>query len=88
MLLPSYCGYVTETYRPTRKEFLVAPIHNKALDAEFFDEVEVACEAINCRVVVKRLRDVYRSYDYSNLVSHQGIIYVPYQVSIIFKIFI
>lgn len=82
VVLQSFCDYNNVSYNPSRKSYLVAPIHNGGFNGIFFKEFTEACVAINCTVEASALRDKYPHYKYSDLTAHLGIIYVPYQVSV------
>ncbi|CAH1779013.1 unnamed protein product [Owenia fusiformis] len=79
-LLPSYCGYVDSEYNPTRPGYLLSPVHKAGFEKIFLDEFNKAKEVSN--VSLTPLRKLYSHYEYSDLASHQGIVYVPYQVSV------
>lgn len=81
-LLSSFCDYNNLTYNPSRKGFLVAPIHNGGFNTIFFAEFSKACLAMNCTVEATALRQKYPHYKYSDLTAHMGMVYVPYQVSV------
>jgi len=79
LLLPNYCAYLSDSYQPSRKQFLVSPIHSTELYDVFFAEFDnvVMRRAVN--LVLFPLREMYPQYLYSDLASHRGIVYVPYQ---------
>jgi hypothetical protein len=81
-LLPSYCGYMSQSYVPTRKGFLLAPIHNDRFARLLMKWYGESCRKVYCAVRLFPLRRRYPHYNYSDLASHQGIVYVPYQVSV------
>ena len=81
-LLPSFCGYLTDKYSPTRPGFLLAPIHQGDFSNQFMAEFGKSCRKVNCTVELAHLRDKYPVYKYSDLTAHQAIVYVPYQVSV------
>ena len=80
LLLPNYCAYLSDTYQPTRKQFLVAPIHSTELYDVFFAEFDNIVMKRGVNLVLFPLREMYPQYLYSDLASHRGIVYVPYQV--------
>lgn len=82
VVLQSFCDYNNLSYNPTRKGYLVAPIHHGSFPKIFFSEFGEACSAINCTVEATALRAKYPNYKYSDLTAHMGMIYVPYQVSV------
>jgi hypothetical protein len=81
-LLPSFCGYLNDTYSPTRPGFLLAPIHNGGFASRFMSTFHESCKQINCSVELIPLRSRYPHYKYSDVAAHQAIVYVPYQVSV------
>ena len=83
LLIPNYCAYLSETYKPSKKQFLVAPIHSSELYDIFFAEFDNIVMKKDLDLVVFPLREIYPQYLYSDLTSHKGIVYIPYQVSMI-----
>lgn len=83
ILLPNYCAYLTDSYNPTRKQFLVSPIHSTELYDIFFAEFDSIILKRQLNLVMFPLREMYPQYLYSDLVSHRGIVHIPYQVSMI-----
>jgi len=81
-LLPSFCGYLANKYSPHRSGFLLAPVHRKGFERLFLSEYKTACENVSCTGKLTRLREIYPQYNYSDLTAHAGIVYVPYQVSV------
>jgi len=81
-LLPSFCGYLFNKYAPCRSGFLLAPVHHHGFEAIFMSEYKALCGKTNCTAKLRRLREIYPSYKYSDLTSHSGIVYIPYQVSV------
>ncbi|ESO06885.1 hypothetical protein HELRODRAFT_170916 [Helobdella robusta] len=82
-LIPNYCAYLTDSYRPIRKQFLVTPIHSTELHDIFYAEFDNSIMKVNADLSIVPLRDMYPQYLYKDLASHKGIIYIPYQVSMI-----
>ena len=83
LVIPNYCAYLPDTYKPTRKQFLVSPIHSTDLYEIFFAEFDNIVIRKNLNLVMFPMREMYPQYLYSDLASHRGIIYIPYQVSMI-----
>jgi len=81
-LLPSFCGYLSNTYAPYRSGFLLAPVHHSGFERIFLSEYKRACENVSCSGKLMRLREIYRRYKYSDLTAHAGIVSIPYQVSV------
>ncbi len=83
VLLPNFCGYLNATYTPTRRHFLVTPIHSTELHDKFFTDFDNAVIRKDADLTVFPLREMYPQYLFSDLAAHPGIIYVPYQVSMV-----
>jgi len=80
-LLPSVCVYVTTMYTPTRSEFLLSRIRGHGFAATFIREYEELCKNMSCNKLTS-LRQKYRYYNYTDLVTYAGTVYIPYQVSV------
>jgi hypothetical protein len=81
-LLPSFCDYIDEKYSPSLPGFILWPIHNYGFANLFITGYHTACKQINCTETLFAVRQKYPHYKYSDLTAHQGIVYVPYQVSV------
>jgi len=81
-LLPSFCGYLSNKYAPSRSGFLLAPVHNHGFEAIFMSEYKAVCKNMSCTSKLMRLREKYPHYKYSDLTAHAGMVYIPYQVSV------
>ena len=79
-LLPSLCDYTNVDYNPSRKEFLIAPIHVKHGEILFKKLLSNSLQFHSIQVVA--IRELYSNYKYSDLAKHPAIVYVPYQVSV------
>ncbi|UJR36816.1 hypothetical protein I4U23_029530 [Adineta vaga] len=79
-LLPSLCDYTNVDYNPTRKEFLLAPIHATDFAILFKRLLYNSLKSHEIKVV--SIRQLYPDYEYSDLAKHPAIVYVPYQVSV------
>jgi len=88
LLLPNYCAYLSDSYQPTRKQFLVAPIHSTELYDVFFAEFDNVVMKRGVNLVLFPLREMYPQYLYSDLASHRGIIYIPYQARLLLDIIV
>jgi hypothetical protein len=65
------------------KPFLIAPIHQKEFSRQFESMLNDSITRSKASVTVGHLREIYtQRYEYSDIVEHPGIIYVPYQVSV------
>jgi len=81
-LLPSFCGYISDKYAPSKSGFLLAPVHHAGFGTTFMSEYQTRCKSVNCTAELIPLRKKYPHYRYSDLTAHAGIVYVPYQVSV------
>lgn len=80
-LLPSFCGFTNQTYNAVRKGFLIAENRERFLSIflkNFTEEYTLA----NSSYHIWPIRQKYRNYKYSDVAAHEGIVYVPYQVSV------
>ena len=81
-ILPSFCSYTNARYNPTRKEFLLASIHAKHFEDFFLKRLKISLNQLtSSNIVVSRIKDIYKHYEYSDLANHPAIVHVPYQVS-------
>jgi hypothetical protein len=84
-LLPSFCGYVPVKYSPVRFEFLLAPVHSESFESLFwtwYKEAHSRLQVQPVNTLLSGLRTLYPRYQYEDLAAHRGIVYVPYQVSV------
>ena len=83
IVLPSFCGYTKSDYQPTRKEFLIAPIHNKMFQTVFMKSLRESQDRTpSSGIQIVPIRAIYDEYQYSDLTNHPAIIHIPYQVSV------
>jgi hypothetical protein len=84
MVLPSLCDYTKASYRrKPGKPFLITSIHGKNFSLQFTSMLTESLQRLNTSVTIAHLREVYKEfYRYSQIAAHPGIIYVPYQVSV------
>ena len=83
-VVPNYVAYLMrESYRPTRKQFLVAPIHSNELYEKIFGEFDSVIMRRRLDLVLYPLRQLYPQYRFSDIAAHPAVVYVPYQVSMI-----
>ena len=85
--IPSQCLYVKTRYRPVRKEFLVGPSRlSKGAEELLFGIGGLYKHLEQSRVQgapeFVPIRKLYQKYEFSDLAQHQGILVLPYQVSI------
>ena len=81
-VLASYCGYINEVYSPVMSGFLLAPVHKSSFQKKIMAEFNMSRNKIGSKVALIPLRQKYHRYKYSDLTAHEGIVYVPYQVSV------
>lgn len=82
-LIPNLCAYLKDSYMPSRKQFLVTPIHSTELSDKFYQEFDEAVIRHKLDVQVFPLRQLYPQYLFSDLAAHPGVVYIPYQVSMV-----
>jgi len=81
-LLPSFCGYLRYKYTPSKPGYLLAPVHHSGFERIFLSEYKRICANVSCTGKLLRLREAYPHYNYADLTVHAGIVYIPYQVSV------
>ena len=83
-LIPSFCGYLPYKYAPSRPAFLLAPrrLVWDRFERTFVSAFKTRCDIVNCTAELIPVREKYRRYKYSDLAAHAGIVYIPYQVSL------
>ena len=89
-LLPSYCGYFAVSYRPSKFGYLLAPVRKSGFEKRFLlefrgriqDDEGNSYDATDLDSLLTPLRTLYPNYRYSDLAAHPGIVYIPYQVSV------
>src|SRR6218665_2073495 len=81
MLLPRFCGYTNETCNATRTGFLIA-VNRERFLANFLKNFTIAHKLANSTYKIWPIKEKYSRYKYSDIAAHQGIVYVPYQVSV------
>ena len=83
--VPSFCGYTGEFYNPLRRSFLysqrrlklgprLGPYWNSRFDATY--------KQLNASFKIENYRAKYQQFEYRDLATHLGIVYIPYQVSL------
>ena len=82
-VVPNFVAYIRDSYRPTRKQFLVAPIHSTELYEKLFGEFDSIIMRRHLDLVLYPLRQLYPQYRFSDLAAHPAVVYIPYQVSMI-----
>ena len=81
-VLTSFCGYIDERYTGHKDGFILAPPHKEGFSKIFQNAYDAACNLANCNETIFNLRARYPHYEYSDLCAHKGIVYIPYQVSV------
>lgn len=81
LVIPNYCAYLHDTYDPKRKQFLMSPVHSTELYDDFFTEFDEVIMKRRVDVLLFPLRQLYPQYLFSDLASHPGVVYIPYQIS-------
>jgi hypothetical protein len=87
-ILPSQCGYTGVTYAPSRSEILVGPGRSnedspgQAVHDHLVKSLIDTATQLGSELEFHPVRELYPFYEYSDLVSHQAIVLLPYQVSI------
>lgn len=65
-------------YAPNRSEVLVGP--GRGINNQLFEELKLKGSRVS--VVFSRIRDLYPTYQFANLVQHRAIVLFPYQVRV------
>ena len=84
VLLPSFCGYTHVSYQPEeRYPYILAIVRsgNPAFQNTFLENWDNGLKKLKSNLKLKPLRSVYSHYEYTDLIKHPGIVYIPYQVS-------
>ena len=79
-VVPNACEYLRASYSPTRSQFLVTPIHSSELHDMFYIKFDEVLMVKKKNIMITPMREMYPQYLFSDLTSHPGIIYLPYQV--------
>ncbi|ELU12342.1 hypothetical protein CAPTEDRAFT_189487 [Capitella teleta] len=82
-VVPNLCNYLKDSYRPSRKQFLLTPIHSTELYDTFLTTFDGIIMKKQIDLVLFPLREMYPQYLFSDIAAHPGIVYVPYQVSMV-----
>ncbi|CAF1363049.1 unnamed protein product [Adineta ricciae] len=84
IVLPSLCAYTQASYsRLNKKPFIITRIEKKSFSVLFKMNLTNALRPLKTSITVAHLREHYKGhYSYRHLAQHPGIIYVPYQVSV------
>ncbi|CAF1526631.1 unnamed protein product [Adineta ricciae] len=84
IILPSLCDYTKASYSPKPgRSFLITTIFKQQFRSEFIFNLTHSIQRLNSTLTVDYLRSLYKDhYDYSDIAGHPGMIYVPYQVSL------
>ncbi|CAF3644643.1 unnamed protein product [Rotaria sp. Silwood1] len=84
IVLPSLCAYTKASYKPRfQKPFIIANMNAKSFRSKFMSLLTDSFKRMKISVRVRHIRDIYKvHYQYFQLAQHPGIIYIPYQVSV------
>lgn len=84
IVLPSLCDYTNSKYTPKKgKPFLITSMKKKPVSLDFLSTVANTLKRLQSSITMGHLREVYTGhYEYSQIAEHPGIIYIPYQVSV------
>lgn len=80
--LPSFSSHPNVKYNRSREGFVIAHNTNPGFFNSFIQQYTKLCTEKNCTVRLGELYGWYGNYKYSDIVAHQGIVHVPYQVSV------
>ena len=84
ILLPSYFGWITKSYDPKKKEFLLAPMRQEyTLQSTFLTTFEQHTNRLEYNIELISISETYPDHSYSDLVAHPAIVYAPHQVSMV-----
>lgn len=82
VVIPNYCEYLKDvTYKPSRRQFLMTPIHSNELYDKFFTEFDAIVMRKRLDLTLFPLRELYPQYQFTDLAAHPAMVYVPYQVT-------
>lgn len=85
VLLPSFCNYIIDKYKPVKKEFLLAP--SRGVNPRIYHDMIRLLNQYNDRLKssldIIPIRSLYPvHFEYNDLSKHPGVVLLPYQVSI------
>lgn len=80
--IPSFCAYTGERYNPTRHSYLYARRPNRPVGDFWNKPFEKQYKTINASFKIMELTKAYKKFDFSTIAAHLGIVYLPYQVSL------
>ena len=80
--IPSFCAYTGERYNPTRSSYLYARRVNQPVGAYWTAPLQEQYAHVNATFKLFELRELYEVFEFADLCAHLGIVYLPYQVSL------
>ena len=81
-LIPSFCAYTGAHYNPTRMSYLYARRPWIPLGNTWHTRVVEHFSKIKGNFKIHDLTHIYKQHEYSDVAAHLGVVYVPYQTSI------
>ena len=81
--VPSFCAYTGEFYSPSRLSFLYAERRfgfNGNLGPYWNSKFGAHYKKLNANFTLDDYRKKYKRFHYSDIASHLGVVYIPYQV--------
>ena len=81
-LIPSFCAYTGTHYNPTRMSYLYARRPWIPLGHTWHTRVLEHLNKIKANFKLHDLTHIYKHHEYSDVAAHLGVVYVPYQTSI------
>ena len=80
--IPSFCAYTGERYNPTRSSYLYARRVYQPVGAYWTAPFQQHYARVNATFKLFELRELYEVFEFADLCAHLGLVYLPYQVSI------
>ena len=81
-LVQNFCAYTGAHYNPVRASYLYARRPNQPVDEYWSAPFEAHYAKLNATFRVFKLTELYKHYEYSDVAAHLGVVYLPYQVSL------
>lgn len=81
-IVQSFCAYTGAHYRPVRESYLYARRPNQPVDEFWNAPFDAHYAKLNATFRVYKLTELYEKYEYSDVAAHLGVVYLPYQVSL------
>ena len=80
--IPNFCAYTGEHYNPSRHSFLYARRPLRQVGDYWYKPFENHYKKINATFQILELTKAYKNFDFSTIASHLGVVYLPYQTSL------